>query len=396
MRLGIYGGTFNPPHLGHMGAARAAVEALGLDKLYFMPDCLPPHKEMTEDAPEPEHRLNMLHIAVDGLQMGDKVEVSTLELDRGGKSYTAETVDVLRAKYPDAELWLLTGSDMFLSLQNWYRAGDILKECKVAAFARDEVDTEDVLRAHSEALQRSCGAGSTVISLPNVVDVSSTQLRRRLAAGEDVTDALPAPVYGYILRHGLYGTHADLKHLSDQDLRAVSWSMVRAKRIPHIKGTEETAVLLAHRFGANPEQARRAAILHDCTKYETMEEQLNLCRKYGIVLDNLEQRTLKLLHAKTGAALAKYVFGEPDEVVSAICWHTTGRPGMTKLEKILYIADYMEPNRRFDGVEKLRRLTELDLDKAVAEGLSMTIEEMSREGKEIHPDTITALKSLKG
>lgn len=395
MKLGIYGGTFNPPHLGHTGAAQAAVAALQLDKLLFMPDHLPPHKEVTGDSPTPRQRMDMLNIAVDGLQAGDKIEVSGLEIERGGTSYTADTVDILRDKYPDAELWLLVGSDMFFSLPNWYRATDILQECKIAAFARKEDDWE-ALKAQAEYLQRTYGAGSTVIPLPSVVEISSTQLRQCMTSGQDTSRYLAAPVYGYILRERLYGTHADLKQLSDEELRAVSWSMVRAKRIPHIRGTEQTAVLLAHRFGADVEHARRAAILHDCTKYDSMEEQLNLCRKYGIVLDTLEQRTLKLLHAKTGAALAKYEFGQPDEVVSAIFWHTTGHAGMTKLEKILYLADYIEPNRRFDGVEKLRRLAELDLDQAVAMGLSMTIEEMRQEGREIHPDTQMALKSLKG
>ncbi len=396
MKLGIYGGTFNPPHLGHTGAAKTAAAVLGLDKLFFMPDCLPPHKEMAEDAPGTEHRLEMLRVAVDGMQMKDRVEVSRLEIDRGGKSYTADTVDALSALYPDAELWLLMGSDMFLTLQNWYRAADILKRCRVAAFARSENDTSELLKIQAGYLHCTYGTVCTVISLPDLVDISSTELRRRLAAGESTSEFLAPPVYGFILREGLYGTHADLKHLSDEELRAVSQSMVKAKRIPHILGTECTAVALARRWGDNEEYARRAGILHDCTKYGTMEEQLNLCARYGIVLDNLEQRTLKLLHAKTGAALAEHVFGQPEEVVSAIRWHTTGRANMTKLEKILYLADYIEPNRDFDGVERLRCFAEEDLDKAVAEGLSMTIEEMSQEGYEIHPATMAALESLKG
>lgn len=87
-----------------------------------------------------------------------------------------------------------------------------------------------------------------------------------------------------------------------------------------------------------------------------MEEQLQLCAKYGIVLDELEQTAVKLLHAKTGACVARDVYGADDDIFEAIYWHTTGKADMSRLEKILYIADYMEPNRDFPGVERLRTL----------------------------------------
>lgn len=104
------------------------------------------------------------------------------------------------------------------------------------------------------------------------------------------------------------------------------------------------------------------------------------CDKYGIALDELERVSVKFLHAKTGAALAKYVFGEPDDVYDAIFCHTTGKPGMTKLDKVLYLADYMEPSRAFDGVEELRRLVWEDLDQAMILGLEMTVEELRERG----------------
>jgi nicotinate-nucleotide adenylyltransferase len=204
------------------------------------------------------------------------------------------------------------------------------------------------------------------------------------------------PVYGYILREGLYGVKADLKKLSDDDLRAVSFSMIRAKRIPHVRGTEAEAEKLAARWGADPDQARRAAILHDCTIYLSMEEQLNLCEKYGIVLDRLEQDALKLIHSKSGAALAEHVFGQSREVCDAIRWHTTGRAGMSMLEKIIYLADYTEPGRDFEGVERLRALAQENLDAAVMLGLEMTVREMTGRGLPVHPNTLRALEWLKG
>ena len=143
------------------------------------------------------------------------------------------------------------------------------------------------------------------------------------------------------------------------------------------------------------EKARRAAILHDCTKYYEMEEQLKICRQYGIVLDDLEQKAVKLLHSKTGACMARYVYGQEDDIYEAIFWHTTGKADMSLLEKILYIADYMEPTRDFPGVERLRELAGRDLDAAVLAGCEMSIAEMAERGLPVHPNTIRARDWLK-
>ena len=162
----------------------------------------------------------------------------------------------------------------------------------------------------------------------------------------------------------------------------------------HIKGIEETAVALAKFWGVDEEMARRAAILHDCTKYWELEPQLATCEKYGVALDELEQTSVKLLHSKTGAALAEHVFCEPKEECEAIFSHTTGKAGMTKLDKILYLADYMEPTRDFDGVEELRRLVWEDLDQAMILGLEMSIEELKERGVPVHRNTLAALEDL--
>lgn len=393
MKIGIYGGTFDPPHLGHMKAAAMSMKYLGLDRLFLIPTKQPPHKELPENAASPEDRLAMTELMADGL--GKNVQALDLELRRDGKSYTADTVEQLHKQYPDDELWLLVGTDMFLSLQTWHQPERILRMAGIAAFSRWEQDDGEVLQKQSDFLRETYGAKEQIIPLPRVTEVSSTQLRGKLASGDSAAASLLwIQVYGYILRHELYGTHADMKQLSDEQLRAVSYSMVKAKRIPHIRGTESTAVKLAERWGANPQYARRAAILHDCTKYLELEEQLKLCRKYGILLDDLEKVAVKLLHSKTGAALARSVFGEPEPVWQAICWHTTGKENMTTLEKILYLADYMEPNRDFDGVEALRKLVWEDLDQAMTLGLTMTVEEMKQRGVPVHSNTLRALAWL--
>ena len=393
MKIGIYGGTFDPIHRGHMAAARAASGALGLNKLLIIPDGTPPHKAQDACSASGQHRLEMARIAADRLGLSIPVEVPDLELKRPGKSYTSDTLRQIHKRHPKDELWLLMGTDMFLTLHRWHEPEVIFSLAGICAFGRAEGDGEDLFAPQRELLEKQYHARVTTITLPGLVEISSSQLRQRLEAGERPEELDPS-VRGYILRHGLYGTHADLKHLGWEDLRACSYSMIRAKRIPHVRGCEEEAVRLARRWGEDEDDARAAAILHDCTKYLNLEEQLSLCGKYDIILDHMERETVKLLHSKTGAAIARWEYGMPERVCDAICWHTTGKPDMTTLEKILYIADYMEPTRDFDGVERLRALVYEDLDAAVRLGLEMSVEDLTGRGVPVHPNTLGALRFL--
>ena len=393
MKIGIYGGTFNPPHLGHMAAAQTAIAALNLDKLLLVPAAIPPHKALPQGTPAPEHRLAMVEKMADAMRL-PAVEVCPIELHRQGPSYTSDTLEEIRAQYPGAELWLLVGTDMFLTLHLWHQPEEIFRLAGVCAFGRTERDGEAVFAPQRDYLAHTFGARLPTITLPGLVDISSTRLRELLGRGEGREYLLPA-VYGYILMNRLYGTSADLKHLELPELRACSYSMMRAKRVPHVIGVEEEAAKLARRWGADPVLARRAGVLHDCTKYLELPEQLELCQTYGVELDELERQAVKLLHAKTGACIARAVFGEPDAVYQAIFWHTTAKADMTTLEKILYVADYMEPNRDFEGVERLRKLAYEDLDKALLLGVEMTIQEMEEKKRVIHPKTIQARDYLR-
>ena len=389
MKIGIYGGTFNPPHLGHLAAARAAIAALDLDRLMLVPAAIPPHKELPEGTPPPADRLAMAGKLADALLLPKVAEVDSLEMDRPGPSYTADTVELIHSREPEAQLWLLVGSDMFLTLHTWKEPERILKYASVCAFHRTQEDEAARFAGQKARLERDYGARVQLIPVPGLVEISSTRLRELLARGEG-REYLHPSVYGYILLHGLYGTHADLRHLELPELRACSYAMMREKRVAHVQGVEEEAVRLARRWGADETMARRAGILHDCTKYLELEDQLALCRKYGVELDALEQQAVKLLHSKTGACIARAVFGEPDEVYWAIFWHTTAKADMTTLEKILYVADYMEPNRDFEGVERLRALAYEDLDRALLLGVETTIQEMIDRQLPIHSNTLAA------
>ena len=381
MNIGIYGGTFDPPHWGHITAARAAMEQLGLDKLVLIPDRVPPHKALPEGSASPEQRLEMAALAA--AELGKRAEVSDRELRRDGPSYTSDTLAELRREHPEDTLWLLMGSDMFLSLQTWHAPERIMELASIAPFSREAEDESAVFAAQKARLERAYGAQICIVQNPEVRELSSTEVRVALAAGRG-SDLLPPAVYGYVLREHLYGTHKVLTGLTPDELRPIALSYLKPKRMPHVLGTEQEAVRLVRRYGGDETQARIAALLHDCTKKLDMAQQLALCEKYGIMLDELEQTALKLLHSKTGAAIARDVFGVEDAVYDAILYHTTGKPDMTRLEKIIYLADYIEPTRDFPGVDELRKTVYEDMDKGLLMGLTMTIQEMEEMGNPVH------------
>ena len=176
----------------------------------------------------------------------------------------------------------------------------------------------------------------------------------------------------------------DLNRISYTELELASlrhraYAMLDARRVPHVAGCEEEAVCLAGRWGAEPSAAAAAAILHDVTKNLTVEGHMALMHRYGATCSDELLACPKILHAVTGALVAEHEFGMPEEICSAIRWHTTGRPDMSLLEKILYLADYMEPTRDFPGVEALREITWIDLDRALLLAFNMCIEELIRE-----------------
>ena len=398
MKIGIYGGSFNPPHLGHLAAAEGAARYLKLDKLVLIPAGDPPHKALSSDAPSGAHRFAMTRMMGEqaAFDTGISVEVSDMELTREGKSYTADTVRLLRAQYPDDELWLLMGTDMFLTFQSWCRPEEIVRHAGICAFGRAETDGEELFAPQRAFLSaRFPHSRIVTMTLPDLVDISSTALRARIPRMETEGYLAPA-VLGYILRRHLYGTNLDLKRLTIEELRPIALSYLKPKRIPHVLGTEKTAVALAEKYGADVHKARAAALLHDATKRLSMEEQLTMCAYYHIALDELEQKTLKLLHAKTGAALARDVYGADDDIYNAILWHTTGKPDMTLLEKVIYLADFIEPSRDFDGVDALRKVVWEDLDRGLEMGLAMTVEEMTEMGNPVHRNTLEALDYLRG
>lgn len=381
MKIAIYGGSFNPPHTGHVEAAFAASECLRPDKMLIIPASIPPHKELADGSPDANERLELTRLAFADVP---NAEVSDMEILREGKSYSADTLDQLMSLYPGAEFTFVMGSDMLFSFEEWYRFRFLLENMTLGVFCRNEGEDARVIE-HADYLKRQYGAKCVFIN-HEPRPMSSSDIRDMLPDRRGAS-YLPETVYSRIIKNGDYDARPELYWLRER-----AYAMLAPKRVAHVVGCEAEAVMLANRWGEDPENAAEAGILHDITKKLVLSDQLILCRKYGIINDTVEEENVKLLHAKTGAALARDLFNISDEVYDSIRWHTTGKPDMTLLEKIIYMADYIEPNRDFDGVDELRRLAYENLDEAMTLGLKMSLEDIKSYGQEPYYATVDAYK----
>lgn len=376
----IYGGSFNPPHLGHVEAFAAARAHLQPERSLIIPSRVPPHKALAAGSPESEERLELTRLAFAAFE---EAEVSDMELRREGISYTALTLTELKERFPEEEFFFLMGTDMFLTLERWYDHETVLSLCSPIVLTR-EIGEEAAVRGHAEHLREAYGVNAHV--LPRApLPMSSTELRADLQKRSG-RHKLPEAVYERIIQKRYYGAKPELAWLRER-----AYAMLKPRRIPHVAGCEEMARTLALRHGEDADTAAEAAILHDITKKLTAAEQLRLCAEYGIMTDDAERDNTELLHSKTGAALAKALFGVDEAVYKAIFRHTTGSTDMSRLEKIIYLADAIEPTRDYEGVEALRECALRDLDEAMILSLQRTIDYVAQRGGAVHVQSREAL-----
>ena len=420
MKLGIFGGTFNPVHLGHINASLEFYDAVRLDKMLVIPDRIPPHK--SDNTVGAEHRLNMLHLVYDDKAViGTRnIEISEVELKREGKSYTVVTLRELKKEYPDAKLFLYTGSDMFYTLENWREGSTILGMCSVYTAAREE-NEYGKLTEKAEYYKDTYGTECIVSDAPPLV-VSSTEIRNCLAAQSDkinrnfTNNLLTDDVIRYIMKNRLYGTSedADTESLCQRILCDLE-SLVKEKRLSHIlavrnKAEEIADFFIRAGFDLSRQNVILASLLHDITKYMDQEK---LCGEYGICLSADDISSMQTVHAITGAHYAKAIYGVNNEICSAIERHTVGGTDMTLEEKIIFVSDYCEETRIHEQCAVSRRaVSEMikkytdpvscpektavmrDFDYIVADILGKTVKYLRDSDMPVHGKTVESFTGI--
>lgn len=374
MRMGIFGGSFDPVHTEHVRLAESALRGLRLDRLLIMPAHTPPHKRGKRLSPDGD-RLAMCRLAFRGLP---GAEVSDYEAGRGGTSYTYLTCRHFREQFPEAELFWLVGTDMLRDFPTWRQPEDILKNATLAVCARAE--RKDWAEREQAAFFARFGKRFEIIGYEGK-DVSSTRIRVRAAAGEDISPYVGEEVAAYVRERGLYEIPGAAKALS----------LEKPSRREHSLRVAYLAAERAPAFGVDEKRAVTAALFHDCAK--------NLPPDSPLLSGFVPPPGVPgpVLHQYAGAYLARKMGVTDEEVLDAIRFHTSGRPDMTVLGKLIFLCDLLEEGRDYEGVEDLRALFaggREHLDECMEVALKDTLAYLRKKGGEIYPLTQAAYEFL--
>ena len=345
MRTGIYGGAFSPPHKGHIAAAKYFLKAAKLDRLLIMPSLISPHKPTAKDD-DPQKRIKMLQLSFED---EPKIEISDYEIQKGGVSYTYLTLK--HFKENGDTLCFLVGSDMFLTLDSWREPAQIFSLCEVWCLSRTGTDSDELnakKREYEEKFSACC-----YVCENDVTVASSTDVRRLLRQGKDASGYLPDRVYGYIKENDLYGS-------KNAEIKEYIYNNLSKKRYEHSIGVAETAEDLADALGlpdADTAKLIRAGLCHDISKELSIQEQLTLVKEAGTELLPDYYTVPVTLHQLAGAVLAEKLFDIDKDVFNMIQYHCTGAPGMSLCDKILFLSDFIEPDREYEDCKALRAET---------------------------------------
>lgn len=381
MEVCIYSGTFNPVHNAHIRVAESVVSELNLDKLILIPNNIPPHK-LKENLMSPKDRLEMLRLAFDD----ERFVVSDIEFCLGGKSYSLNTVKEIKKLYNvKGRIGFIIGTDAFRNLKSWYRFEELVPLVKFIIVPREN-------DADIDRIAESLGLKDLqykVIDLP-FVDISSSNIRNFVKRGESLEDLVPLKVEEYIKEKDLFAnfTFDEIKVLLEQNFSA---------DMSHSIAVSDMSVELAIRFGADENKARLAGVLHDCAKRLSLSDMQDLIKENGIHVLPQEKNAPRTLHAPLGAFITKSYFKIDDiEVLEAIRFHTIGRENMTLLDKVVFLADKIEPVTREVGFRGLiEPALEKGLDEAILRYFELLIQKLKDEGQKITPYTKGVLRYFK-
>ena len=365
--IAIMGGTFDPIHHGHLVTAEAVRYRFKVDKVVFMPAGQPAHKT-NKKVTHNEHRYLMTVLAT---MRNENFEVSRIEIDRAGVTYTIDTIEELkRMCRPDVRLYFITGADAIHQIMTWKESERLLGMCDFVAVTRPGYDKSKLFQDIGE-IREKFSSRVHYMEVPALA-ISSSDIRERAKRGAPIKYLLPQEVEDYIHKFGLYQDDAEDEvkfMLPVETMQEKLQSALSVKRYIHTMGVAEEAVKLAEIYGTPQDQqkARVAGLLHDCAKDYPEAMRLRFCKEYKVKMDEIMEKQTDLIHPFLGAEVARREYQVTDEdILNAIRYHTTGRAGMSLLEKIIFIADYIEPGRReLPNMADVRQLAFRDIDECL-------------------------------
>ncbi len=369
MAIGIFGGSFDPVHSQHVRYAEEAIKYLKLSKLYILPSYIAPHKRGGAHA-DADARFHLAEIAFAHIP---EVEVSGYEISAGGTSYSYLTCRHFRELYPDEKIYFLVGADMLENFFTWRNPDELLSYCTLAACGRGNENAE---RLKEKFFNRF---GQNFVAVPFTGEqVSSTKIRVDIAFEKDA--GLPPAVETAVKMYGLYAYPCIPKALE----------LEKEERREHSYRVALMAATRARSVGVSEEKALLAAALHDCAKY--LAEDSPLLEGFSCLQDVPKP----VWHQYAGAYVAEHEFAITDgEILSAIRYHTSGKEDMSTLEKLIFLADMLEPSRDFPHVEELRALFWQNLDDCLFAALAYQVEYLKRTGKPVYALTERAYQFIK-
>lgn len=364
-KVAIFGGTFNPVHNQHIALARQAIKELELDELVVMPTFISPHKSAS---PAPaEDRLNMLRLA---FKNDPKITVSDYEIQKGGKSYTYQTVEHF-SQDKGVKLFFIVGADMLENFKTWRYPQRILDACDLVAFGRKDCSVD--YEKERQYFKQTFGKEFIKLSYTGEIQ-SSTQIRVYNSLGLDITDMTALEVCEYIKQNGLYS--------GDKYTDFIKKSLPEKRRV-HTAEVVLSALSKASECGLDADKVRTAALLHDCAKY------IDHTTVKDFTID--KDVPPPVIHAFLGAFVAQNILGIDDqEIIDAIRYHTSGKANMTTLAKLIFVADMVEKGRNYEGVDTLREYFKGDLDRCFAKCVEEEMIHLINKKTPIYGETLNA------
>ena len=372
MKIGIFGGSFSPIHNGHLQIAEDCLIEMGLDKIIFLPNSKPPHKNVEKFSFE--NRVKMLKLAIED---NEKFEISLVEEDFSKTHYSYNTMKENFCNDKD-KFYFIMGDDEFLNISSWYEYEKFLEITSVIVFLR-KYNLDFILDKNKDLIEKY----DINIVKNSVISISSTDIRNRMNEKKSIKYLIPKKVCKYI--------YEDLNYFDINKIKKDLKEKLSKNRYEHSLRVADYCKRLAVIYKVDENRAYLSGLVHDCAK--NLEEFYMLNKKLNsdIIFDTEEKDNENLKHAPIGAIVCKDLYGIFDEeIISAVRYHTTAKENMTLLEKILFISDKIEPGRKYDTVDELRRLADFDIDRAIVKFLNDSFEYLEKKSQKVHHLSVKA------